>query len=265
MMNIPCKALSTLLLTAGVCASALSFAQTTKALAVPEVSEDWRYVIAPYLWLTNINSSVYYGGTEIASASVSSGSVLQSLNIAGMVEMEAHKGNFGVLADLMYASLSNTTSTAIGPRISADSTSTLNQGIYTLAATYTVAKSAQFYMDALLGARIVTLSSSTNFNINGNSPLGLSISTNKTLADPVIGLKGRARLSDSDWFVPFYLDVGGGGSTEVTTQAFLGIGRAYEWGDVIFGVKNLYYNQKTQGANTHMDLFGGALGVAFKF
>ena len=182
-----------------------------------------------------------------------------------MVEMEAHKGNFGVLADLMYASLSNTTSTAIGPRISADSTSTLNQGIYTLAATYTVAKSAQFYMDALLGARIVTLSSSTNFNINGNSPLGLSISTNKTLADPVIGLKGRARLSDSDWFVPFYLDVGGGGSTEVTTQAFLGIGRAYEWGDVIFGVKNLYYNQKTQGANTHMDLFGGALGVAFKF
>ena len=81
----------------------------------------------------------------------------------------------------------------------------------------------------------------------------------------MIGLKGRARLSDSDWFVPFYLDVGGGGSTEVTTQAFLGIGRAYEWGDVIFGVKNLYYNQKTQGANTHMDLFGGALGVAFKF
>ena len=39
--------------------------------------------------------------------------------------------------------------------------------------------------------------------------------------------------------VPFYLDVGGGGSTEVTTQAFLGIGRAYEWGDVIFGVSSV--------------------------
>jgi hypothetical protein len=93
----------------------------------------------------------------------------------------------------------------------------------------------------------------------------MAVSTSTTIADPVVGLKGRVRISDSDWFIPFYADVGGGGSSQVTTMAFVGIGRAFEWGDAVFGVKNLYFQQKNQGITTNTDLFGVALGVGFRF
>ncbi len=264
-MKTRTKLLAHVLVAACTCFSASAWAQSAKAQALPEVSNDWRYIVAPYLWLTNINGSVYYGGSEITSSFISAGNVLSHLNIGGMIELEAHKGDFGISADLMYATLSNTTSTPLGPRVSIDANTTVTQGIYTVAATYTVAKSSSLYADMLLGARIVSLGSTTNFSLNGNPPLSMKAATNTTITDPVIGFKGRARISDSDWFVPFYLDIGGGGSTEVTTQAFLGLGRAFDWGDAVLGVKNLYFQQRNQGATTNMDLFGLALGVAFKF
>ncbi len=265
-MNIATRLLTYTLLTACPFFSTLVWAQSAKTQAIPQVGNDWRYVVAPYLWLTNINGSVYYGGSEITSSSISAGSLLSHLNIGGMIELEAHKGDWGIFADIMYARLSNATSTPTGPHVSIGANTTINQGIYTVAATYTVAKSSNLYADVLLGARMVTLGSTTNFSINeGNSPLGLSATTNTILTDPVIGFKGRARMSNSDWFVPVYVDMGGGGSTVLTTQAFLGLGRSFDWGDAVLGVKNLYFQQKNQGVTTNMDLFGVALGVVFKF
>lgn len=259
------KLFGSALLAVCACCAASANAQVTETKSMPTVSNDWRFSITPYLWLTNFNGGVYYGDKEIASASISAGNILSNFNYGGMVELEAHKGDFGVAVDLIYADLSGAKSKPIGPLASVGASTTVTQGIYTVVATYTVANSSQLYTDAVLGARMVTVSSSTSFNVNGNSPLGLSVSTSKTLTDPVIGLKGRIRISDTDWFIPFYVDVGGGGSTQFTTQAFLGVGYSLSWGDVIVGAKNLYYSQKNEGITSNMDTFGAALGVSFKF
>ena len=253
------------LLVIGASSSVSAWAQSSTIQTVPQVDNNWRFVVAPYLWLTRVSGSVYYGGSEIGSSTISAGNILSHLNFGGMVELEAHKGDFGVIADIIYANLGNTASKPVGPRVNAAADTTVTQLVYTVAATYTVAKSADVYTELLLGGRVVQLDSKTKFSINGETPRDMAVSASTTSADPVVGLKGRVRISDSDWFIPFYADVGGGGSSQVTTMAFVGIGRAFEWGDAVFGVKNLYFQQKNQGITTNTDLFGVALGVGFRF
>ena len=253
------------LLSIGTSFSVPIWAQPSNMQNLPQVEDNWRFVVAPYLWLTQVSGSVYYGGSEISSSTISAGNILSHLNFGGMVELEAHKGDYGVIADIIYASLGNTASKPVGPRVNATADTTITQLVYTIAGTYTVAKSPGLYTEVLLGGRVVQLDSKTNYSINGETPIGLTANANTIVADPVVGLKGRVRISDSDWFVPFYADIGGGGSSQVTTMAFLGVGRSFEWGDAVLGLKNLYFQQKNQGLTTNTNLLGVALGVGFRF
>jgi hypothetical protein len=256
---------SYLLLAIGVSFSVSTWAQPAKPQTLPQVDSDWRFLVAPYLWLTRVSGSVYYGGSEISSSTITAGNILSHLNFGGMVELEAHKGDFGVIADIIYASLGNTASKPVGPRVNVGADTTITQLVYTVAGTYTVAKSPGLYTEVLLGGRIIQLDSKTNYSINGETPIGMTVSANTTIIDPIVGLKGRVRISDSDWFVPFYADIGGGGSSQVTTMAFLGVGRSFDWGDAVLGVKNLYFQQKNQGLTTNTNLLGVAMGVGFRF
>lgn len=235
-----------------------------KPVAIPQVSNDWRGSITPYLWALNVNGSVYHGGNELVSANIDTSSLLSTLNMGAMLIGEVHKGNWGLSADLMYADITKTSSRPVGNYVDLGSKTSLSLGIYTVTASYTLHNSKDVYLDALLGARVLNNNGSTSFNVDGYPLLRKNINT--TVTDPVVGVKGRFRISDSEYFVPFYVDVGGGGgNTQVTTQAYLGVGRAFDWGDVELVVKNLYYKQKNQGVTSNLDLFGAGVGVTFKF
>ena len=247
--------------------TSVAIAQTppsAKPEPVFQVSDGWRFAVTPYLWLVNINGSVYYDDTRLGRADLSSSELLSHLNAAGMVTLEAHKGRLGLVADLVYSKISSQNSTIRGS-IDLGSKTTVEQGIYTFAGSYTVHNSPSAYVDALVGLRVMDMRASTAVSVAGTPP-GLTKSKNITTTDPIIGLKGRVQLGTSDYFVPFYIDVGGGSSnTEVTSQQMVGVGRAFSWGDTTLGVKNLYYKQKANGVTTDQSLYGVTLGVTFKF
>ena len=239
-------------------------APSAKPEPVFQVSDAWRFAVTPYLWLVNINGSVYYDDTRLGHANLTSSELLSSLNAAGMVTLEAHKGRLGLAADLVYSKISSQNSTIRGA-VDLGSKTSVEQGIYTVAGTYTVHNSPSAYVDALVGLRVMDMRTSTAIAVAG-APLGLTKSKNITTTDPIVGLKGRMRLGASDYFVPFYLDVGGGSSnTEVTSQQMIGVGRAFAWGDTTLGIKNLYYKQKANSVTTDQSLYGVTLGVTFKF
>jgi hypothetical protein len=251
----------------GASVGSVAIAQTqsaNKPQPVFQVTDTWRFNVTPYLWLVNINGSVYYDDTQIGRADLKSGELLSHLNAAGMITLEAHKGRFGLAADLVYSKISAQDSPMRGA-IDLGSKTTVEQGIYTVGATYTLHNSPTAYVDALAGVRVLDLRTSTAIDVQGTSR-GLTKSKSITITDPIIGLKGRVQLGSSDYFVPFYIDVGGGSSnTEVTSQQMIGVGRAFSWGDTTLGVKNLYYKQKTNNVTTDQSLYGVTLGVTFKF
>ena len=98
------------------------------------------------------------------------------------------------------------------------------------------------------------------------TPLGTTYKSNSTLTNPIVGVKGRYRIGESDYFVPFYLDVGGGvDGTQVTTQGILGVGKAFDWGDLMLVFNDVYYQTKNNGTTTNLNFYGAAIGATFKF
>ena len=261
------KFTSALLLIGAATAAPLAAAQTaasSKPEPVFQVTDSWRFAVTPSLWLANINGSVYYDDTRLGKANFTSSELLSHLNAAGMVTLEAHKGRLGLIGDLVYSKISSQNS-AIRGAVDLGSNTSVEQGIYTVAGTYTVHNSTSAYVDALVGLRVMDMRTSTAVAVQG-TPLGLTKTKTITTTDPIIGLKGRVQLGSSDYFVPFYVDVGGGSSnTEITSQQMVGVGRAFSWGDTTLGVKNLYYKQKSNGVTTDQSLYGVTLGVTFKF
>ena len=239
-------------------------AETGAPIPVPQVSEGWRYSLTPYLWLLNVDGQMAYGDHSLVDQNVSTGQLLSKFQYGGMIEGEVHKGNWGFAANLLFSSIQNT-GTRIRDNVDQGSTTTAQLGIYNLAATYTIMNTKQVYVDAMAGVRIFSNNAKVDVNVQG-TPLGTTLKSNTTVTNPIVGVKGRYKLGDSDYFVPFYLDVGGGvDGTQITSQGILGVGKAYDWGDLMLVFNDVYYQTKSKNTTSNLNFYGAALGVSFKF
>jgi len=236
-----------------------------KPVVIPQVSNEWHGSISPYMWGVNVTGTLYYNQSTLGTVTMGTGQLLQDLNIGGMLFGEIHKGDFGVMADLFYAKMTLNKSSVVG-QADLGSKTTVETGIYTLAGTYTLHNTSNSYVDALAGVRILALNATTNISI-GDTPYSAVAKMSSTSVDPIVGIKGRFRIADTDYFVPFYADVGGGSSsTQVTSQQILGVGKAYEWGEATLAFKNLYYKQKSQSSATaDLNMYGVLVGATFRF
>jgi hypothetical protein len=62
--------------------------------------------------------------------------------------------------------------------------------------------------------------------------------------DAIVGIKGRiAPGAERKIFVPFYLDVGSGMS-HLTSQAMVGMGYTFGWGDAVLAWRHVDYHLK---------------------
>jgi hypothetical protein len=236
-----------------------------KPVVIPQVTNEWHGSISPYLWGVNVTGSLHYDQSKLGTTTMGTGQLLQNLNIGGMLFAELHKGNFGVMADLFYAKMTLNKSSVVG-QVDLGSKTTAETGVYTFAGTYTLHNTNTSYVDALAGVRVLSLKATTNISI-ADTPYSAVAKMSSTIVDPIVGVKGRFRIADTDYFVPFYVDVGGGSSsTQVTSQQILGVGKAYEWGEATLAFKNLYYKQKIQSSATaDLNLYGVIVGATFRF
>lgn len=227
------------------------------------VTDQWQYSITPYLWAMGINGSVSHNGTSLGQVSLDPGSVLSNLKMAGMVIGQAHKGRFGLYLDAMYGDLGKTTSKVVG-RADLNSNTSIQMSMVTFAPSYTLYNSPALYLDGLVGVRYFWQSASTTIS-SPSLPRSINESSTLNLTAGVAGVKGRFNLGSSDYFIPFYVDVGAGQSSSFTSQAYLAVGRSFDWGEVTLGVKNVYYQFKPNVSNVDMNMFGAAVGVTFRF
>ena len=78
----------------------------------------------------------------------------------------------------------------------------------------------------------------------------------------IVGVRGRILFSGTDWFVPYYADVGAGGSNW-TWQAMVGVGYRMNWGEVTLTYRALAYDFDKNDA--YLTLPGPGLGVGFRW
>ena len=251
------------LLIIAVFSASLAYAEP-EVNPIPKVSDEWRFSITPYVWAPGMNSTMSFRNTEIAHADMSGSNVLSKVSAAATISAEAHKGNWGVMGDLVYSQMNNQ-GAKVFDHVDLGSSVNLKNTIFTGAVTYTMANTPDVYLDGLLGVRSISTTANLNVRVTGY-PLNASVTNTTSTVDPVIGLKGRFRLADSSWYIPLYADVGsGGGTTNVTWQAMTGIAKGFSWGDITLAYRALYYDMKAGATLQKATMSGLALGATFNF
>lgn len=237
---------------------------------IPKITEGFRFVVTPYLWTPSVSGTVDYQNTKIAEITMSSNQILKDLNMGGMLDAEVHYGRWGLIGNATFAKLkaTSTKSNLVEQGTTVNSKADAWLGIYTVAGTYTAYAGESLFVDVLAGARFLNLNTKTTLDVSGvpsyNKDTTLYSGISATNA--VGGVQGRVRIGESKFFVPFYLDAGGGSAlAKFTSQQILGVGYTFDAADVLLVYNNLYYNLHKDSVSAYINMGGPAVAATFRF
>jgi hypothetical protein len=255
-------------------------------------SSGWIFNVAPYLWLPRIHADLEYnlpsslGGRLPTELSSGPGNYIPNLNFATAFAADARYDRFSVLTDFMYTNGNAATSDIrsldffglppipISHSLETSTSSRMASTIWTLAGGYTVLQGDWGNFDLLAGFRYLGASATTNyslaFNIVGPRGNGATfggvggISGSRTIWNGIAGFRGRIRLPVEGLFIPYYFDIGGGGS-QPTWQISSGLGYQTGWVGVSALYRYLSFEQGSSSVVKNVNMGGPMLMVNFTF
>ena len=242
-------------------------------------NDKWQWEIGIYGWLPAIGGTTSFpSGASGPSFDVSARDVIDSLKMTFMGQIEARKGKWGVWSDLVYADLggSHDGTRSIGvDGVPVDVNGNLGldvkSTVWTLSGLYNLTATPDNTTDLLFGARLLDMKQTLNWSFTADVPghptIGRSgeASVDGNNWDAIVGLKGRYFFgAERRWFLPYYVDVGGGQS-KLTWQINGGVGYKFDWGSTFLTYRYLDYQFKSGNALQSMNMSGALLGVAFQF
>ncbi len=270
-------------------------AQQPAAPAQPAASPSgWTFNVAPYVWFASLNATtnlnlppIVGGGTVTSTTSVGFGELLNHINFGAMVAADAQYDRFSVLTDFLYLNLGGVASQFKSvnfpnyPRIPISGLAQASGGlhlsapIWTLAGGYTLLKGDWGNLDVIAGFRYLginaTIDYSLGFTVTG--PRGRSqafggvgdVSGSLNLFNGIGGFRGRIRLGDTGLFIPYYFDIGAGGSN-LTWQIASGIGYQTKWADLSLTYRYLSFEQGNNNpVLQHLWVEGPMIMADFRF
>ncbi|NVK42275.1 MAG: hypothetical protein HWE39_13620 [Oceanospirillaceae bacterium] len=226
-----------------------------------DTAQPWQFRASVYGYFPSLDGQtrmpVADDGSEIG---IDASDYLDALEFAFMASLEAQKGQWGLLTDYIYldfqADKSNTRELSFsGPAgnislpasVTADADMGLTGWNWLLAATYAAVDKEDDRLQLLGGLRAINLEASIDWELAG--ALGAlpaatrsgSSTEESTWWNTVVGARGETRLGASQWYVPYYADIGSG-EADFTWQAMIGLGHRFEWGQVTAMYRHLEYD-----------------------
>lgn len=247
--------------------------------------EGWKFSLTPYIWLPNINGTLKYstppGGGARPEVDTGPNNYLENLSFALMLAGEARKGKWSAFTDLIYLDFDKEGSTVKavnfgGDRVSTTLNTSTNSSLtgvaWTFGGGYNVVQDPKHTLDLLGGVRYFGLKASSDWQLSGtiNGPNGQtfaqqgSISQREDIWDVIVGLRGRLKLGERAWFIPYYMDVGAG-TSKLTAQALLGGGYAFKWGEIVATYRYVLYDLGDDKLLQDIRFAGPAIGATFRF
>jgi hypothetical protein len=230
--------------------------------AVPQGSanSEWEFSVDPYFFLAGLEGTIGVAPRTVEVRD-SFRDLFSNLDFALMGQFEAHKGNWSILADAMYVSLS-------GERVTpnplfGDIAVEVKETIIEPAVAYRVLRAERGWIDLVGGVRFWRVKPHLTFQPR-ILPL-VDIEESKSWADPTIGARGTASLSPRV-FVVGRFDIGGFGvSSDFTGQAFGGVGfQIKPRVALVGGYRYLRVDYSNEGFIFRTALSGIILGAKFK-
>lgn len=233
------------------------------APAIPQASpspEGWEISVSPYFFLAGLDGTVGVVGQR-AEVNATFRDLFRNLDFAVMGQVEARKGNWSILGDVMYMSLSGERVTP-SPFFS-DIEVEVKELIVEPSVAYRVVKTERGSVDVLGGVRIWHVNTHLTFQPR-ILPL-VDVEGSKNWADPIVGARGVAKLSPRV-FAMGRFDVGGFGvGSDFTGQVFGGVGfQVKPRVALIGGYRYLRADYFNEGFVFKTTMSGIMLGAKFK-
>jgi hypothetical protein len=260
--------------------TAATLALLAAGAAQAQGEEPWRFQAAMYGWVPAISGTAVVGGHS-DSLGISMGDVLDNLKMTFQGTFEVSRGRFGFFTDIFYGDLGHaktgTRDITVGrPPVPVKVDGTLDLDvknyIWTLAGTYNLVSSDDSKVDLLAGARMFKQDLTLNYDLTADivGPGGVipkqgSGNSKFTNWDAIVGVKGNFNLgAERRIVVPYYFDIGAGES-DLTFQAFTGIGWRFDWGTAVVGWRYMEYRFKSGESLEDIKYNGPLVGVAIRF
>lgn len=246
----------------------------------------WAFALTPYLWLPNVNGTLRYSVPPGAAGSpdvlTGPNNYLENLQSVLMISGEARKDLWSITADVIYLDFADQASSVkavnfggstVGTNLNANTSSSFRGWLATFDGGYTAVQTPRLTLDALGGVRYLGIGASTDWQLTATVtgpgagqvfPASGRISQHADLWDAIVGVRGRVRLGQGSWGIPYYVDVGTG-SSRITWQGLLGIAYGFSWGDTTLAYRHLAYDQGSNKLFQDFRFSGAALGVTFRF
>jgi len=232
--------------------------------AGPALAQDgpWTLEASLYAWVPGVSTSVdtRFGTVD---ADTSGSDAFADLDMAFMGTLQARKGKWGLIGDLLYADLSASQKSPFGLRFK-DAEIGTKVAAFSGYATYRVFEENGVAVDVGGGFRAFGVDVDADLNSADARP-GFSSSGSENWVDPLIAARVIAPVTDK-WFVSAFADFGGTSASDQTWQAFGSVGYKFsEHWSAQLGYRYMSIEKKIDGADTTIDLSGPLLGASFYF
>lgn len=245
-----------------------------------QTDDPWEFGLSIYGWFPDISGETSFPDGSGGDFTIPISSILDNLQFTFQGAFDARKGHWGLATDVIYLDLGNTIKdyreASIGESdIPAGATAKVglevNSTIWTVAGYYRFVDQSQMSFDLLGGARYLDLDQALNWSISGDigeTPIPGregKAKVSRSAWDAIIGLRGRFSFGqESNWFMPYYLDVGTGDS-DLTWQAMGGIGYAFGSSEIMAAWRFLKYDMPASGLVADLDFSGPLVGATFRW
>lgn len=243
-------------------------------LAYPVLAEEtspdrWKISGDLYMWAPAIKGETNQGG----DIDISFNDIIDNLDFTFMAGLAARKDKFSLLVDVIYMDLEDSSNYTLtrgpfGLRSLSITNLEMTAWVVTPAAAYNVLDSDLIEINLLAGARYLYLK--TDVDLVRQGPLvtsRFSPSGSGHVWDGIVGARGNVKLNGK-WSLPFHFDVGSG-DTDLTWQAFGGVGYKFNKVDLIAGYRHLEwdFDNNDTGGKLFNDLYisGPVLGLRYFF
>jgi hypothetical protein len=191
----------------------------------------WEFRLSPYAWLAGFEGDVAsIPGASVIPIDISASDAFDDTEASLMAMFEGKKNGKGFFVDFFYSDMQSSTPLIEEINLGLDSTSktTIFSGAY----LHEIYNQDQNVVDVLLGARYWEIDTHLAFSGGFGILAGQTIDHTESWVDPLIGIKGRTALGDTDFYATGGVAIGGfgvGSDFFYDVTATLG----YQWSESI--------------------------------
>lgn len=185
--------------------AAIALASSLTVGSTVAAADEFDFVIAPYALLPSITGDADLGRVSGIDVDVTFADLLEVLEAGAMIHGEVrHQSGFGVMLDYAFMRLGDK---ATGPVGLTNFDIEVFQGVLEAYGSYRLTEGDET-VDVYAGIRYWDIDVDVDASLAGRA---FSIDRGEDWVDPVIGVRGQARMSDQ-WSATLQADIGGFGA-----------------------------------------------------